>query len=346
MTNKTNKIQPENLNNTKLKKKRKKKKHRQSSVHSACSTKAIKNGKVVVKKRKQITEQEIINEKKELSNKKNIKRLSVGAILIATLGLSTTAVALNHHNYHQEEPEIKQHVVTKEYKPGSLTYEKVQKNNEKNNKEEINKEEINKEEINKEEINKMEPQTNNTAVNEVQESAASQEELVQETVMEPESISVFSQEKSSGSDELHGVQIQPAMTLNILGEIIYYQNGGQIAGQSIIDANSDSEASTWGGAQIFSGNDGLNTHFIGHNPGAFSIIFSLSIGNQIVVTDSIGTSQTYVVDSICQVTDDGVDTNTGTDLYDMIAGEGGGERITLQSCINDEVNLIIFASAQ
>lgn len=97
-----NKIQPENLNNIKLKKKRKKRKHRQSSSQSICSTNVIKTGKVVVK-----------------------KRLSIAAILVAILGLSTTAtvVALDRHNAHQEE--IKKYVVTNEYKLDSLMLEKV-----------------------------------------------------------------------------------------------------------------------------------------------------------------------------------------------------------------------------
>jgi hypothetical protein len=34
----------------------------------------------------------------------------------------------------------------------------------------------------------------------------------------------------------------------------------------------------------------------------------------------------------------------GTDYWDQITGSGGGERITLQTCINDDYNLIVFAN--
>src|SRR5690606_1316534 len=56
-----------------------------------------------------------------------------------------------------------------------------------------------------------------------------------------------------------------AYKMYIGGKAITYKNGGQSSGQSIIDSNSNL-ISTWGGAGTFSGTDGMNTHFIGHNP--------------------------------------------------------------------------------
>lgn len=133
------------------------------------------------------------------------------------------------------------------------------------------------------------------------------------------------------------------MTLTMNGTVIPYQNGGQGAGQSIIDANPNGVASTWGGAPVQSGDDGQNTHFIGHNPGIFSAVFSLSIGSQIVVTDAAGTPTTYTVQSLLQLDDYGNEVGTGTNYFDFIVGTGGGERISLQSCINDDINLFAIA---
>lgn len=135
------------------------------------------------------------------------------------------------------------------------------------------------------------------------------------------------------------------MTMTLAGTTLSYQNGGQGSGQAIIDANPSTTVSTWGGAASYSGNDGLNTHFIGHNPGAFNVLFSLGAGSPIVVTDGNGNTTTYTVTSILTVDDYAVDVNTGTDYWDTITGTGGGERITLQTCINDTTNRIIIAQA-
>lgn len=133
-----------------------------------------------------------------------------------------------------------------------------------------------------------------------------------------------------------------AMTMYINGAAIPYQNGGS-AGQSIIDGNPNGTVSTWGGAAVQSGNDGLNSHFIGHNPGIFSAIFGLGGGSQIIVTDSAGTPTTYTVSSVTKVDDYATEIGTGNNIWDMITGTGGGERITLQTCIDDATNLIVFA---
>lgn len=133
------------------------------------------------------------------------------------------------------------------------------------------------------------------------------------------------------------------MTLTMNGTVIPYQNGGQGAGQSIIDANPNGVASTWGGAAVQSGDDGQNTHFIGHNPGIFSAVFSLSLGSQIVVTDAAGTPTTYTVQSLIQLDDYGNEVGTGTNYFDFVTGSGGDERISLQSCINDDINLFAIA---
>lgn len=133
-----------------------------------------------------------------------------------------------------------------------------------------------------------------------------------------------------------------ANQLKIGGQMISYLNAGQGNGQAIIDANPNLVA-TWGGASVQSGNDGANTHFIGHNPGIFNVLFSVGVGETIDISDSSNYLTTYTVSQIVTVNDSGVAAD-GTDYWDQITGSGGGERISLQTCINDDYNLIVFAS--
>lgn len=127
------------------------------------------------------------------------------------------------------------------------------------------------------------------------------------------------------------------------GISIPYQNAGQGSGQGII--NGGAVAATWGGNPTQSGTDGQNTHFIGHNPGVFSPICSLGPGNEIIVTDSAGNATKYIVTGVIHVDDSGRDINSGQDNWDQITSSGGGERITLQTCLGDTVNQIVYAQA-
>lgn len=135
-----------------------------------------------------------------------------------------------------------------------------------------------------------------------------------------------------------------ANTMYVGGIEISYQNAGQGSGQAVIDTNSNVIA-TWGGNAVQSGTDGGNTHFIGHNPGIFSVLFSLGGGSQIIVTDGNGTPTYYTVNQIFQVDDYATGVADGQSYVDQIIGSGGGERITLQTCVNDDINLIVMASA-
>lgn len=168
---------------------------------------------------------------------------------------------------------------------------------------------------------------------------------VQETVsapVEPAAVSTVAAEQAAPVAETSAPTYQ-AMTIYMGGQAIPYQNGGTGSGQSIIDSNPNGVAATWGGAAIQSGDDGLNTHIIGHNPGAFSVLFSLGSGSQIIVTDGAGTPTTYTVQSTMQVNDYGTEVSSGQDVWDLTVGTGGGERITLQTCVNDDVNLFVLA---
>lgn len=133
-----------------------------------------------------------------------------------------------------------------------------------------------------------------------------------------------------------------ANQLEIAGQLISYLNAGQGNGQAIIDANPNIVA-TWGGASVQSGNDGANTHFIGHNPGIFNVLFSVGVGETISVSDGANNVSNYTVSQTVTVDDSGM-AEDGTDYWDQITSSGGGERISLQTCINDDYNLIVFAN--
>lgn len=155
------------------------------------------------------------------------------------------------------------------------------------------------------------------------------------------------QETSAASGEATMNPVSSEQEPNILvinGIKIPYQNGGQGSGQAIIDSNPNGSASTWGGVPIQSGDDGANTHFIGHNPGVFSVLFSVGVGQSISVNDSNGKTTTYSINNILHLDDFGHDLTTGIDYWDQTVGTAGGERIALQTCISDTENLMVLAA--
>ncbi len=126
------------------------------------------------------------------------------------------------------------------------------------------------------------------------------------------------------------------------GKTLPYKNGGLSDGQRIIDSNTGM-LSTWGGAETYSGSDEYNTHFIGHNPGAFSVLKKISMGATIIVTDGSATPTTYYVTNIFTVDDNAYNKKDGVNYYNYLASKRGGEVITLQTCLSSDENLIIRA---
>lgn len=126
------------------------------------------------------------------------------------------------------------------------------------------------------------------------------------------------------------------------GKTITYRNGGIADGQRIIDSNSRL-ISTWGGAEVYSGNDGYNTHFIGHNPGIFSVLTQIGNGSAIIVTDGNGRPTTYKVTRIFTVDDHAYNAKDGENYYNYMVSRSGGEVITLQTCLGTNKNLVIRA---
>ncbi|GBG95905.1 sortase [Lactococcus termiticola] len=134
-----------------------------------------------------------------------------------------------------------------------------------------------------------------------------------------------------------------SQTISFLGASYHYAMGGRAGGQAAIDSNPG-QASTWGGEASGNVADGLSTHFIGHEYGAFAPVLSLSAGQVITVVDSNGQSRNYTVNGTVDVDDHAIGVNDKVDYWDQITGAGGGERIVLQTCITNTINRIVFAS--
>lgn len=125
------------------------------------------------------------------------------------------------------------------------------------------------------------------------------------------------------------------------GKAVPYKNvgmGGNSA-QNVIDTSS--YAATFGGAATFSGTDGLNTHFVGHNGGP-NQFGGMHTASTFIVTDSNGNAFKYVKSRMYIVDEYGMGED-GTNYYDRIVGTGGGERITLQSTKNHPWKYIVEA---
>lgn len=88
--------------------------------------------------------------------------------------------------------------------------------------------------------------------------------------------------------------------------------------------------------------DHKTSHFIGHNPGLFHPVMSLHVGNPVTVIDGKGHKKTYHVTEVLNMYDWGANVKTKkNEDYDILAKPG--ERITLQTCISDSINRIVFA---
>lgn len=124
-------------------------------------------------------------------------------------------------------------------------------------------------------------------------------------------------------------------TISFLGQTIPFIHSNGAA------AAPATGAGTWTGTGAV--DDQQPTHFIGHNPGDFSDVMSITVGTPITVIDDNGHSKTYTVYEVLDVTDEGINANNAADnAWDRVI-EAGGERISLQTCITDTVNRIVLA---
>lgn len=84
--------------------------------------------------------------------------------------------------------------------------------------------------------------------------------------------------------------------------------------------------------------DGSWGYFVGHNPGSFAPVRSLSSGAAVTVCDRSGAQRTYTVRDVFQVEE--------TATWKAIASRvtGFGESVVLQTCAGDGMNVIVVAA--
>lgn len=121
---------------------------------------------------------------------------------------------------------------------------------------------------------------------------------------------------------------------------VSYKNGGTAKGQSVIDSQP-ALASTWGGAGTFSGTDGKNTHFIGHDYSAFKGLWNIGVGQTVTITDGNGIPYRYKITRRFVVDDYGVGVSDGEKYYNYITSTRGGEVVTFQTCKTKTTNWIL-----
>lgn len=96
-------------------------------------------------------------------------------------------------------------------------------------------------------------------------------------------------------------------------------------------------AALWAGSDAV--DDGFLGYFIGHNPGDFTPVLSLTIGDPITVYDRFGDERTYhVVDTFIVP-----NTSRFIDIEDRLFGYG--ESIALQTCLDDNQNFFVVVAA-
>lgn len=177
--------------------------------------------------------------------------------------------------------------------------------------------------------------TENTATKSPEASAETSSESTEANpeVTERSQETVASQDAST--PEASTVAPTETSILRFAGSTVpFIQYGGASAAPS-------SGAGAWMGNGNVS--DGAPTHFIGHNPGDFAGVMGLSVGSAITVVDGSGNERTYTVYEVMDVTDDGYNANDPSDdVFPRMLYEGG-ERISLQTCINDSVNRCVLA---
>ena len=177
--------------------------------------------------------------------------------------------------------------------------------------------------------------TENTATESSEASAETSSESTTANLEVTESSQETAASQDASTPDASTVAPRETSVLRFAGSTVpFIQYGGASAAPS-------SGAGAWMGNGNVS--DGAPTHFIGHNPGDFAGVMGLSVGSAITVVDGSGNERTYTVYEVMDVTDDGYNANDPSDDVFPRMLYAGGERISLQTCINDSVNRCVLA---
>lgn len=165
----------------------------------------------------------------------------------------------------------------------------------------------------------------------VHQTAAEEAARASEEVIADESVP---QASAPGAQQQASASEQPSATAPAdLRNTIYF-NGEYvpfIQGSSEDIEAPRTAASTWFGDGSVS--DGAHSYFIGHNPGMFSGVMDIQIGDEITVWDSQGDRRSYFVYDTLVIPN----ASNFYDYQNRLAPEG--ESITLQTCCGDNVNV-------
>lgn len=227
-----------------------------------------------------------------------------------------------------EKELISNNIITNKDIETEVDKDKANKSVQDNNKEDKKEIEQKKETINNTIKGESNKKDNVNVEKKEQKKEIKKEEKKKEQTADKKEQTNNEDKKTTSSQKSNQPTYQPS-TIYFNGVAVPYKNGGKEKGQAIIDGGV--YASTWGGTKVFNANDGMNTHFIGHNPGVFSGIWN---AKSFIITDENGSPYTYIVTSVYKVNKRAIGVDDGVDYWDRITGTGGGERVTFQTCVS------------
>ncbi|WP_172206983.1 sortase domain-containing protein [Lactococcus hodotermopsidis] len=129
----------------------------------------------------------------------------------------------------------------------------------------------------------------------------------------------------------------------IRGKYYDYKDGGLAKGQELINDNPATICSTWGGVTVNNVADKRSTHFIGHNPGLFSILPTMTLGEKITVYDYKGQEREYKVSKIVKIDDNAFSVKAPKkDYWPTIVQPGKREQVVFETCLDKTTNLLVI----
>jgi hypothetical protein len=133
----------------------------------------------------------------------------------------------------------------------------------------------------------------------------------------------------------------PSNELLINGRYYHYVDAGPDAGLDVINASPTRVVATIAGANPLKVNDSQSTRIIGHNPGMFSILPKLSVGDEVTAYDTNGHSRIYKVTEILNLNRLNLD-DDGKDYTEFMSAEGQEEQLLLETNVNKAGDNIVI----
>lgn len=152
-----------------------------------------------------------------------------------------------------------------------------------------------------------------------------------ETPAPPSEADALTEIESQEALPVYKTQLYDTGILDINDTYVEYVDG------FLAEEAPEEGAALWAGSDATE--DGFLGYFIGHNPGDFTPVLSLTLGDPITVYDRFGDERTYyVVDTFIVP-----NTSRFMDIEDRLFGYG--ESIALQTCLDDNQNFLVVVAA-